>query len=114
MFPATDSKTNYVFRLSTPNDGAISLRINETNTWFLNTPAGHGAGSAAGGFNTKDGWALKLKSIRSGDILLVLKSTSKGGYYFDDPNEYSGNHGGLAKTDLNICVSASCEFPAPT
>ncbi|MBI3801273.1 MAG: hypothetical protein HY268_30415 [Deltaproteobacteria bacterium] len=42
----------------------------------------------------------KLDSIRSGDILIVLKN----GYYFDKPKEYPGNHGGLAITDLRISL----------
>jgi arylsulfatase A-like enzyme len=46
----------------------------------------------------RDSLIQKLDSPRSGDVLIVLKD----GYYFDDPEQYPGNHGGLAKTDLHI------------
>jgi hypothetical protein len=46
----------------------------------------------------RDSLIQKLDSPRSGDVLIVLKD----GYYFDDPEQYPGNHGGLAETDLKI------------
>ena len=78
MLPATDSNTNNSFALGffTPGndepDSSVVIRINETNTWFLNTPAGHGAGSAVGGWSNRDGWILGPYKMDWTKVRLVL------------------------------------------
>ncbi|MBF8264911.1 MAG: hypothetical protein HW384_775, partial [Dehalococcoidia bacterium] len=76
MFPATDSNTNNSFAFGHAVGGdnmtnTVSIRINETNTWFLNTPAGHGGGSSAVGFS-RDGWVLGRYSKSWTKVRLVL------------------------------------------
>jgi hypothetical protein len=44
-----------------------------------------------------------LRSKRSGDILAVLSP----GLYFDNPEEYPGNHGGIASSDRKIPIAVA-------